>query len=241
MDAQRPDPDDLRDLLAAYRDEERLPAARRAAAWRDLQADLHTPPLTEPRRTHVRPLVVGAALLAAALALLVIRPSLSTQSQPEVVPQAVHAGPHGPLHPVVHAPVDPPKLDAPVTTLDAPDAPPIDTTPISPSIDTPRRREVSRPAPAPTPAPIPDLERELALLRAARDALAHDDTATAMAALADHAKRFPSGLLREERLLLRVEALCAAGDVDAARDEATSFASAHPASPHAKKILRICP
>jgi TolA-binding protein len=131
---------------------------------------------------------------------------------------------------------------------DAGARPPTDPQPAARRL-APREPADARPAhePVATAEPPPDatvaldLERELALLRAARDALARGDGEAAAAALAEHARRFPTGHLREERLLLHVEALCAAGERDAARRAAAEFAAQHAGSPHAKKILRVCP
>lgn len=270
MDAPHRSPDDLRDLLAAYRDGERMPAATRAAAWRDLQTDLQAPPPVA-RRSNLVPLLCGAALLAAALLLFILRPAALAPTAPAVdPPQAVHdaAVTPEPRHTVVESthhdaeptavapPIAPPAVeppiapaagDPPIPSAAAPRPPhratprqvdPL-TAPTEPSID-PVPVESTTPA-GPTPPVVPALERELALLRAARDALARHDAAAAAAALAEHAAEFPRGHLREERLLLRVEALCAAGSRVDARREAAEFAAAHPASPHAKKILRVCP
>ena len=233
MDARRPDPDDHRDLLAAYRDVERMPAAARAAAWRDIQTSIHAP-APAPRRADLRPFAWAAALLAAAVLLFLLRPAelapASTTADPQESMHDVDDPPPTPVHPSPR----PPRAEPPPAPRPEP----------PPPAASPARRSPPRPAPPPilepTPSPIPDLERELALLRAARDALTRGDPTAAMAALAEHADQFAAGHLREERLVLRVEALCAAGSRDDARREATRFADAHPASPHAKKILRVC-
>lgn len=250
MDAPRRSPDDPRDLLAAYRDVERMPAAARAAAWRDIQAGLHAPKLLPVRRRNLAPVIWGAVLLAAAVLLLLVRPAALAPTPMTVDPQAAHD--------VV--PSSPTPLRTPAR-LTAGSIPPASTTnPVSagsvapPVIAQPAPRRPREPARTtespqaeplqaapPLDPPVPPLERELALLRAARDALARADADAALIVLAEHAAEFPSGHLREERLVLRVEALCAAGSRDDARREATSFAQAHPASPHARKLQRVCP
>lgn len=145
------------------------------------------------------------------------------------------------------APAQPPQPHASPSRPSASKPPHAPTPPPSPPAEeSPQGTSPSSPAPSQIDdtrhgAPSLDLEQELALLRSARDALARHDTAAADEALAEHARRFPAGHLREERLLLRVEALCAAGARDDARREATDFARRHPASPHARKILRVCP
>lgn len=259
MDAPRRSPDDPRDLLAAYRDVERMPAAARAAAWRDIQAGLHAPKLLPVRRRKLAPVIWGAVLLAAAVLLLLVRPAALAPTPTTVDPQAAHdvvpssptslrtparltAGSSPPDEPA--GSISPASTTNPVSAGSV--APPVIAQP------APRRpREPARTteslqaeplqAAPPLDPPVPPLERELALLRAARDALARADADAALIVLAEHAAEFPSGHLREERLVLRVEALCAAGSRDDARREATSFAQAHPDSPHARKLQRVCP
>jgi hypothetical protein len=231
---------ELRDLFAAYRDVERMSPSGRAAAWRRLQAELDAPsPARAPPRpaATTRPLVWGALLLAAA-ALLFLRRSAELVPAPPRDHQSVHdaAAPAPlPIEPPIRSPQPRPPEPAPITASPAPARPLID-----PPAPTRRPSRSSEPAEPPA-TPSTDLEQELALLRTARDALTRGDHPAATAALADHARRFPSGHLREERLLLHVEALCAAGAHADARREAAAFAHDHPTSPHAKKILRVCP
>jgi hypothetical protein len=239
-----------RDLLAAYRDLERMPVADRAAVWRRLQSDLTPAPdlaAAPPRRpAAIRPYIWGAAQLAAALLLIIInRPAALTRA-PAHDQQSVHEIPTPPPRPITH------DARPPGETIESVQPPAADTTP---SVDTPpptpappRRPRAPAPALDTTPPestehspPAGDLEQELALLHAARAALARGDHDVATTALGEHATRFPGGLLREERLLLRVESLCAAGARDQARREADEFAATHPRSPHVKKIQRICP
>jgi hypothetical protein len=64
---------------------------------------------------------------------------------------------------------------------------------------------------------------ESALLRRAHRALRAGDPHGALAILDAHAQAFPSGQMLEDRLTLRIEALCAAGDRSQARAEATAM------------------
>lgn len=234
MDAQRPD---LRDLLAAYREEERLGAASRAAAWRSIQAALHPPAAPAVARFDRRPLVVAAVLLAAAALLLLVRPHEIAERAAVTAPQeAAHDADEPPLHSVVAT--QPPTM-GPAQPRDVSPAPPEPLVEAPPPRAAPRRVRTAAP-PIAAPPQLPDLERELEILRTARAAVTRGDTTAAMAALAEHAERFSDGHLREERLVLRVEALCAAGSREQARTEAAAFADAHPASPHTRKIQRIC-
>jgi hypothetical protein len=78
-------------------------------------------------------------------------------------------------------------------------------------------------------APRPALTRaqgyalELKLLQPARAALNRGDDATALAAIAEHERRFPNGQLSEEREGLRVFALLGAGRTAEACRAATAF------------------
>lgn len=238
--------DDLRALLADYRALERMPPADRQQAWRRLEAELHPPAVrlaapARPRRRHL-----PAALLLAAAAVLAVwlGADLSRRARDEPAPATMMLQPPSPPPTTATAPHAPPLAPPPeAAPLDVPASSPL---PAPAPREPPRARTPPRPpraAAPPEPAPqVPlDLEQELALLRTARDALARDDASAAAAALAEHTRRFPAGHLLEERRVLQVEALCAAGERDAARRAATSFAQQHPGSPHARKILRVCP
>lgn len=94
-------------------------------------------------------------------------------------------------------------------------------------------------APAPISAPnvaVSSLVAESTLLRGAADALAANDAARALAALDEHATRFPRGQLAEEAAALRVEALDASGDANAARAALEQFHARYPDSPFAPVI-----
>jgi len=76
-------------------------------------------------------------------------------------------------------------------------------------------------------APSPD---ELLLLQGARAAVAASDFATARTALQEHARRFPSGQLTEEREALRVKTLIGLGRPQEARQAARAFEARFPGS-----------
>jgi hypothetical protein len=97
------------------------------------------------------------------------------------------------------------------------------------------------PARAACPAPMPrapdrereddgGLGRERALLDEARAALVGGDPGRALAALDRHRRAFPEGRLAEERDVLRVRSLAAAGRAKEARAEGARFLRKHPAS-----------
>lgn len=76
-------------------------------------------------------------------------------------------------------------------------------------------------------APSPD---ELLLLQGARAAVAAADFTTARDALQEHARRFPSGQLAEEREALRVKTLLGLGRSQEARQAARAFEARFPDS-----------
>jgi hypothetical protein len=105
--------------------------------------------------------------------------------------------------------------------------------PPSPSIDEPAS---AAPAPARAFAPPRTLTRaegyalELKVLEPARAAVARADVTAAMAAIAEHERRFPNGQLTEEREALRVLALAGARRSEEARHAAATFRKRFPRS-----------
>ncbi len=87
----------------------------------------------------------------------------------------------------------------------------------------------SGPEPAPGPEPTSvGLRAEVALIDRATAALRADDAPAALAVLAEHAKRFPSGQLAGERRAYRAVALCTAGNTQQGRAEARLSRAAGP-------------
>jgi hypothetical protein len=84
------------------------------------------------------------------------------------------------------------------------------------------------------------LEAEVALIRDARVALSHDDAAHALALLDEHARRFPDGVMSQDRDAVQVFATCAAGQTDAARELAARFLKLHPGSTYAASVSASC-
>lgn len=85
---------------------------------------------------------------------------------------------------------------------------------------------------APAAAPGPG---EASLLRAARQALPTSPART-LALAEEHLRRYPHGILDQEREALRIEALVALGRIDDAEARARAFAAAYPNSPHRGRI-----
>jgi hypothetical protein len=106
----------------------------------------------------------------------------------------------------------------------------------------PKRSKPHVPPEAVEPEPPTDsLDAENALLGEARRALAQGDPRRALSLLGEHARRFPDGLLAEERAALRVVGLCSAGQADDGRRAAARFLEAHPASALAGRVRQACP
>ena len=85
------------------------------------------------------------------------------------------------------------------------------------------------------------LAEELEIVRRVHAALDRNDANAALAAIADHERRFTSGQLVEERKSLRIEALCRAGKGSQARAEAATFLREHAGSAHADRVRSACP
>jgi hypothetical protein len=84
-------------------------------------------------------------------------------------------------------------------------------------------------------APAVDEPSEGELLRRAY-AASTTDPRRALALTAEHARRFPSGMLAEEREVITIEALARLGRADAARARAATFFAAHPGSAYRPRI-----
>jgi len=101
--------------------------------------------------------------------------------------------------------------------------------------------------PEPAPATRPVLSKadaaraELRLLRHARAAVAREDYAGALAPIAEHAHRFKTGRLAEEREALRVKALAGLGRTDEARRAATAFRARFPRSVLLPAVSQMMP
>ncbi len=132
-------------------------------------------------------------------------------------------------------------------------APPV----IAPSPAPPTRREEpvpERPSSATTttttarnraPAPATrrarsDLEAEVRLLQEADAELRRRDPEAALARLAEHASKYPSGTLAQEREGIRVIALCRAGRLPEGRAAAERFLSQAPKSSLATRVRAAC-
>lgn len=111
-----------------------------------------------------------------------------------------------------------------------------------PPADTTEGPAAQSARPEPPPA---GLAEEIAALDEARRAMEDGDSAAAMRALERHARQFPASQLDHEAAVLRVEALIAQGQCEAARAQGEAFLQANPRSPAAQRMAsllsRPCP
>jgi hypothetical protein len=116
----------------------------------------------------------------------------------------------------------------------------------SPTASTSATPTASAPPPpavtttAAAPAPTSSVSAEIALLQDAQTALASGNASRALALLDDHARRFPTGALGEERDAERIFALCALGRAGDAHAWAGHFLAAYPRSLYAARIKSSC-
>jgi hypothetical protein len=135
----------------------------------------------------------------------------------------------------------PPDSSAPAATISAPAEP----------APLPAQRAMGEkhlPVSTPPSAAVParavvsgtSVQAEMLLIGEARAALQSRDAAHALLVLDEHAHRFPSGALGEERDAMRVTSLCALARVAEARAAASQFLRAFPDSPHAGRVRASC-
>ena len=122
----------------------------------------------------------------------------------------------------------------------APAQPVVPVTPPEPAtVAAPAEKPVSSDGPRPSKRPArsdDDIALEVDLLRRAKLAA----PAARLELLDEHARRFPSGKLAAERGLLKIEALCALGDVEEARALARRFPRRFPGSPLSDRAATLC-
>jgi len=125
--------------------------------------------------------------------------------------------------PVVATPAPAPSAAVPVEPTQQPDA--------SPPAGPPHS------APAPSSKPNSRLAEEVEILSRATSALHAGRAEDALAAAAEHQKKFPQGLLTEERRSARAQALCLLGRTSEAKRELDRLA---PSSPQAARARQRC-
>lgn len=224
---------DIQALLDAAREGDAPTAADRARVKQALVTQLGAGafaaqvPMTQAARPWLRLGAGAAAVGVALLAGLLVRQQLADRAS--VTPAPVHVAPETTNVATKSA------APLPVEALDPPSVPVESLRSVAP-----------QPAPQIKAAPLAaaseesTLEKELALLRDAKSALDRGDADKALAALDEHAKTYPNGVLTEERGATRVLALCAAGRTGEARLSAQDFLAKYPRSPSAARVRGSC-
>ena len=143
-----------------------------------------------------------------------------------------------------------------------PEAPPAPQVPdivakVAPAIPAPKNapevappEEPSAPEPiladkratsTPRPADSRDsLAQEVAILSRAGAELHGGRAQAALSALEEHQRKFPGGMLTQERMAARVQALCALGRTKEAQSELARLARVSPNSPHEARARKAC-
>lgn len=226
--------DELALYVAAFREVEQPDAARRDANWRAIAATT-----AAPRRRWLW-VAATAAAIAATWVLVssggdVLR--LGRGEDPEAREQAgyVHGDDTGgesswtrPRAPEP-APIPEVVVEPPVV---APTPAPEPTPEPEPSVETP--------TPRPRPRPAPSLADETALFGEIQRALVENQPGRALEAIARHERDFPRGAFRNERVVAKARALCAAGRRDAATKLRDRFLAQHGDSHLAPSMRAVC-
>jgi TolA-binding protein len=182
--------------------------------------------MNESVRAPAAAKAIAAKISAVLIGLGVAGGGLFLALDEEEQPPATTAGaPAGPA-PAAPAPVD----EAPVDEARA-DKAPEDASSVVPK---PRLGE-SR-----TPATTNRLAQEVAILSRASSELHAGRPAAALKALDEHQRKFPSGVLAQERTAARVRALCAMGRTGEAQVEFARLARTSPRSPHVARARKAC-
>lgn len=144
-------------------------------------------------------------------------------------------------HPKEIAPAPQPVVIAPkVETQPKPEQTATEIGPAPVPVESLAQAKVDKPAAPIATQPVNSLEAELALLRDAKKALDDGNANQSLSILSEHERRFPNGVLVEERAATRVLALCAAGRTSEARTGATDFLAKYPRSPSAPRVRTSC-
>lgn len=247
---------DARSMLDAFAAEERLPSAVHERVWARVADDVEA----ERRAPWLRRGVAVGLLAAAAVALLWVGVrAMPSSSEPEPsqagyeragasTPELAHERqpPHdtrraaGVSEPASDSSDPAPPEPEPVDDPSSPRTSAASETPSTPVQPKPAARRVAdEPAPE-APTPGDDLAEENRLLGQARRALIDERPERALARLGEHERRFPHGVLTEERQALRAVALCEAERSVEGKAAARLFLREHPQAALAHRVRSAC-
>ena len=201
------------------------------------------------RRRTLAWVIAGTAAVAAAVVLMVMFPSerlhgkdAATASSASYESRQVHDDLQEAAvrirRPDEPTPVELPTMDEPHVDVDAAKSP--DEAPDQKPRRKPRRSLTQREEGPAGGDSLADIRAESVLVGRARAALRDHDPKTASRLLDEHARKFPSGELEQERELLRVVTACEKGESQAAVRAANSFRTAFPSSPLLSHLESTC-
>jgi hypothetical protein len=223
---------ELRRVLDAYRHGTSPGATQQAALWRRLEAPIGAAAVAKASlglRLIVGGLIVGATTIVGV--------AVSRPDAPRAEPTTTTVvAPAPPARSVSSEATVPETAIEPAIER----AGPLPPTPPPVSTSARERRAPSAVPSVDAPAAAGTLTEELALLERARIELGRGRPTDALALVAEHAREFPRGQLQEERLALRIIALCDAKQLAQGRGEARAFLSAHPEAALAGRIRAAC-
>lgn len=174
---------------------------------------------------------VGAVLGATLTAYIVGSSRSSNNPRTERAPVAAQVAPAVPATSAPPPPaIEPPPAAEPAPTLATPPARLTKAPAVARRVTTPAAPVAERAEELPKAAVSGALAAEQSLLDPARAALARGDGAAALSRLALHERRFPAGLLSQEREAMAVRALVLTGARAEAERRAASFRSRFPGS-----------
>jgi len=233
-------------MLAAFRRAEQIPAEVRTRVWADLRTRI------DPSRARRRlaAIAVGIVVALAAGFVLLLRSGWNRLDGENETHQAVHETQVEPIG--GHAfdrssnqSIDPNSTAAPhVIEGTSSHAAPAELAPVPVPRRNPDRRTVdttktNEPRDSPTRSST-SLTEELALIERARQALLDGAPKQAAHALAEHERRFQSGVLVEERRGLAAIARCQSNGDASGRSLAESFLRDHPTAALAQRVRQAC-
>jgi hypothetical protein len=127
---------------------------------------------------------------------------------------------------------------APVTSARVPPAP-VEHVPERAPPVAPRAESAEKRAPVAS-RPADSLAQEVAILSHASAELHAGRPSAALKALDEHRRKFPRGVLAQERTSARIQALCALGRMKEAQAELARLARTSPSSPHVARARKAC-
>lgn len=178
-------------------------------------------PLPRPWAQKVAALVAGGGVVAGAL-VWALSDDASDPAAPAPAPREVR-----PPVEAAPAPANDPTPQPAVVEAPAP----------QPSVVPPAPKSPSRPAAPSASSEKGRLAVEVELLSRATSALSSGRPAEALTVLAEHQRRFPRGVLTQERRAARAQALCRLGRTAEAQRELSRLPQA---SPQAARVRQVC-